>query len=161
VRQISERWSGGEVILMDAVQDPGPVPPPAGGFKKVFSRSSNRSQTSQGQDLESVASSGRSNGRSSVDSTPERRGVTGGDVGDDSPNRLSKLLGSRRRKRNNNTLTAAIPPADLPLDKSGNGSAPSPSQEFPASGSSTNGSVSAVDQSGSTHLLTDDSEPDM
>lgn len=144
---------------MDGIQE-APIPPPAGGFKKVFSRSSNRSQSSQGQDLESVASSGRSNGRSSVDSTPERRGESAGDVGDDSPRRLSKLLGSRRKKRNI-TLTASMAPADLPWDKSDNGSAPPPSEEVPASGSSTNGSVGAIDQSGSIQLLTDDSEPDL
>jgi hypothetical protein len=143
---------------MDAVHGSSPNPSPAGGLKKVFSRSS-RSQTTPSQDFESISSS-RSNGRSSIDSTSEsqRPKTSGGPASEESSSRISKLLANRRKKKNNNNrLTASSTSADSAVQQSADGDA----EEVPASGSSANGSVGAQDPSGgSINLLTDDSEPD-
>ncbi|KAL1962589.1 hypothetical protein VTN77DRAFT_9382 [Rasamsonia byssochlamydoides] len=147
---------------MDGVQESSPNPSSAGGFKKVFSRS-NRSQTTSFQDLESVTSSSRSNGRSSVDSTSEMpRPKTSGDpAADDSSKGISKLLANRRKKKNttanNNRLSASTTAsADSSNQQSADGGAPPSAEDAPA-----NGSGSAQDHSGgSNNLLTDDSEPD-
>lgn len=149
---------------MDGVQESSSNPSPAGGFKKVFSRS-NRSLTTPSQDLETLTSSSRSNGRSSVDSTPEvpRPKTSSGDLGpEDSTKRITKLLANRRKKKNNNNnsnkLTASADSSSL---QSADGAASPSPEDAPASGSSANGSVSAQEHSGgSVNLLMDDSEPD-
>ncbi|CRG87142.1 putative membrane protein C20F10,07 [Talaromyces islandicus] len=137
----------------------------AGGLKKVFTRS-NRSLTTQVQDAESTQGSARSNGRSSVDSTPDKRPATaGGELTvEDSPKRLSKLLSSRRKKKNNNNNNnnnnkpAEPTPSANSLDGDDDEAGPFPplpSEEFQPS--DTAGSTpSAI----SVNLLTDDSETD-
>ncbi|KAH8702463.1 hypothetical protein BGW36DRAFT_424738 [Talaromyces proteolyticus] len=135
--------------------------PPTVGLKKVFSRS-NRNQTApQGQDMESTSSSARSNGRSSVDSTPEKRLATSGELAvEDSPNRLSKLLGNRKKKKSK--ATESVVSADSPLDHDNSVPVPAlPSEELGSSGPSANKYTFGSNQSAvSINLLTDDSEPD-
>lgn len=116
------------------------------------------------QDLESNTSSGRSNGRSSVDSTPEKRPSTSGELGtEDSSSRLSKLIGGRRKKKNAGLerSSTSIASADSVLDANTNGTALSLRDDPSVSGLSANDSTNTLEQStGSVNLLTDDSEPD-
>uniref|UniRef100_A0A093UZL8 Putative membrane protein C20F10.07 n=1 Tax=Talaromyces marneffei PM1 TaxID=1077442 RepID=A0A093UZL8_TALMA len=139
---------------MDGAQDSSTQP---SGIKKVFSRQ-NR------QELESNAGSIRSNGRSSIESTPEKRPSTSGELGqEDSSSRFSKLIGNRRKKKNaaNDKKASSIASADSLLDSSTNLAALSVRNEPSVSGSSPNNSTHALDHStGSVNLLTDDSEPD-
>jgi hypothetical protein len=139
---------------MDGAQDSSPQP---SGIKKVFSRQ-NR------QEPENNAGSIRSNGRSSIESTPEKRPSTSGElVQEDSSSRFSKLMGNRRKKKNaaNDKKAGSIASADSILESSTNGAASSLRNEPSVSGSSPNNSTHALDQStGSVNLLTDDSEPD-
>lgn len=139
---------------MDGAQDSSPQP---SGIKKVFSRQ-NR------QEPETNAGSIRSNGRSSIESTPEKRPSTSGELGqEDSSSRFSKLMGNRRKKKNaaNDKKAGSIASADSILESSTNDAASSLRNEPSVSGSSPNNSTHALDQStGSVNLLTDDSEPD-
>jgi hypothetical protein len=138
----------------------------SGGLKKVFSRS-NRSHTTH--DAESTQGSVRSNGRSSVDSTLDKRPATaGGELTvEDSPNRLSKLLTSRRKKKNNNNKNKpieSIPSADSLVegdDDEPGPFPPLPTEGFVASESPVHGNTTGFNQStASINLLTDDSETD-
>lgn len=145
---------------MDDAQELSPNPHPSGGLKKVFSRS-NRTQTTQ--DVESTHGSARSNGRSSVDSTPDKRPATaGGELTvEDSPKRLSKLLSSRRKKKNNNNNKHTEPaPSTNSLDGDDETGPfpPLPSEEFVASQSSDTGGLNQ--STISINLLTDDSGTD-
>ncbi|EED12955.1 GRAM domain protein [Talaromyces stipitatus ATCC 10500] len=139
---------------MDGAQDSLSQP---SGIKKVFSRQSR-------QDPEINSSSNRSNGRSSLESTPERRPATSGDQGqEDSSSRLSKLINNRRKKKNatNDKRAGSIASADSILESSTNSAGMSLRNEPSVSGSSPNGSNNALARSaGSVNLLTDDSEPD-
>ncbi|OKL57677.1 hypothetical protein UA08_07087 [Talaromyces atroroseus] len=148
---------------MDGTQDSTPLQPPSGGLKKAFSRQ-NRSRVTQGQDLESNASSGRSNGRSSVDSTPEKRPTTSGEPGvEDSSSRLSKLINNRRKKKQtvDDKRPSSVASADSALDPSMNGTLSMRNGYSVSVSSSANGSTNELDQSaGMVNLLTDDSEPD-
>jgi len=153
---------------MDDAQELSSSPHNAGGLKKVFTRSS-RSQTTHAQDVESNHSSARSNGRSSFDSTPDKRPATaGGELTvEESPKRLSKLLGSRRKKKNNNNNssnekhTDSTPSTDsLAKDDDGTGPFPSlPADEYAISQSDGNG-AGLGNSNVSINLLTDESEPD-
>lgn len=136
---------------MDGAQDSSPQPT---GIKKVFSRQ-NR------QEPENNAGSIRSIGRSSIDSTPEKRPSTSGELGqEDSSSRFSKLMGKGRKKKNDKKA-GSIASADSIIDTSTTGAALSLRNEVSVSGSSPNNSTYALDQStGSVNLLTDDSEPD-
>lgn len=144
---------------MDGTQDSSPS-----GLKKAFMRQ-NRSRVTQGQDLESNTSSSRSNGRASIDSTPEKRTSTNGEFTVEEPSsRFSKLMNNRRKKKNtaNEKRPGSVASADSGLDSSVNGTSLSVHNENYVSGSSSaNGSTNALDQSvGTVNLLTDDSEPD-
>jgi hypothetical protein len=148
---------------MDGAQESSPIQPSSGSLKKAFSRQ-NRSRTTLGQDLESNESSSRSNGRSSVDSTPEKRPATSGGPGtEDSSSRLSKLINNRRKKKQaaNDKRPGSVASADSALDPSTNGTL-TVQTEYPVStSSSANGSTNDLDQfTGTVNLLTDDSEPD-
>ena len=132
---------------MDGAQDSSPQPT---GIKKVFSRQTR-------QDAEST----RSNGRSSIESTPEKRPSTSGELGqEDSSSRFSKLMGNRRKKKNDKKA-GSIASADSVIDSSTNLAALSLRNETSVSESSPNNSTHALEQStGSVNLLTDESDPE-
>lgn len=136
---------------MDGAQDSSPQP---SGIKKVFSRQSR-------QEPESNAGSIRSNRRSSIESTADKRPSTSGELGqDDSPGRFSKLMGNRRKKKNDKKA-GSIASADSIIEPSTNGAALSLRNETSVAGSSPNNSTHVLAQStGSVNLLTDDSEPE-
>lgn len=153
---------------MDDAQELSPNPHHSGGLKKVFSRS-NRSQTTQAQDAESIQGSARSNDRSSADSMLDKRPATaGGELTvEDSPKRLSKLLSSRRRKKNNNNNnkhTESTPSADSLVEDDDDEPGPFPplpSEEFVPSQYPGYENTAGLNHSTvSINLLTDDSEVD-
>jgi hypothetical protein len=143
------------VLLMDNLGQEGSSPV---SVRRVISWSS-RNKTTPG-DLESRTSSGRSNGRSSVDSTPDKsRPKTSAGVGQDDSIKggvsgISRLLPNRRKKKR----------LEASQQSAGNNSgkiAPQMQEDIPAFNSSVDGSLSARELFGENNgLLTDDSEPD-
>lgn len=132
---------------------------PTGVNKKVFARS-NRTHTTP-SDLESMASSGKSNGRSSIESTPEKTRSKGNVdvVLDDTANSaktgssgIARLLPGRRKKKKHASTQRATDPGSGAFQSQEDVSIPGPS---------ANGNLSVREPPGESNgLLTDDSEPD-
>jgi hypothetical protein len=126
-------------------------------IRGVLSRSS-RSKTTP-SDLESRASSRRSNGQSSIESTPDKSRPKTAGVGQDDAIKagvsgISRLIPNRRKKKRHETSQRSV--------ESGSGETVFQSpKDIPASGSSVHDNMGAKGQSGeSNSLLTDNSEPD-
>ncbi|KAL4925405.1 GRAM and VASt domain-containing protein [Aspergillus undulatus] len=111
-------------------------------------------------DLETIGSSGRSNGRSSVDSASDRPWSQTGEGEAPKTSSLSKLLASRKkRKKKKDKLIDELPTT---LESESNDGLPNASQNSRNRASSTSllPSESNSPQDDGSNLLTDDSEPD-
>ncbi|KAJ5573590.1 uncharacterized protein N7459_008017 [Penicillium hispanicum] len=113
---------------------------------------------------DAMESSGRSNGRSSIDSNTERPKTQAGEVPDAAkagPSGFSKLLNSRRRrkKRNNQNQDDEPPVPGIVLEQELQELPSNESRDGTSAATSSNNS-SAPPEGEVINLLTDDSEPD-
>lgn len=138
---------------MDTATQPRPDPPSnVQGFSK-----SNRTWTAPA-DPEEIDGSGRSNGRSSLDSTSDRPKTQAGEVPDNAKpsRRLSKLLRKRKKKNDQG-------PADEMLNTDNARDALenrlNESRDKNSAASSLNGNSTSLENE-TSNILTDDSEPD-
>ncbi|KAL4957497.1 hypothetical protein BDW69DRAFT_22852 [Aspergillus filifer] len=138
---------------MDVPVIPDP-PEPATSDAPPFSKAL-RSKTIP-VDLETVGSSGRSNGRSSVDSTSDRPWSQAGE-GEAPKIGLSKLLASRKKRKTKKKDKVDELPTTI--ESEGNEGVPDNSRKR-ASSTSLLPSESNSPQDDASNLLTDDSEPD-
>ncbi|KAL4807745.1 hypothetical protein BDV18DRAFT_135952 [Aspergillus unguis] len=133
---------------------PGPAPSESPPLSKSM-----RSKTIPA-DLETVGSSGRSNGRSSIESTSDLQ-VAEADSPKPGTSGLSKLLAARRKRKKKKDRLVDELPTTLESE-SNDGSLPStaPDARNRASSTSLLPSESNSPQDDNSNLLTDDSEPD-
>ncbi|KAL4870590.1 hypothetical protein BDV12DRAFT_165862 [Aspergillus spectabilis] len=116
-------------------------------------------------DLETVGSSGRSNGRSSIDSTSEKQWSQAGDADSTKTGSsgLSKLLASRRRRKKQKESLKLVDEVSTTLESESNdGTLRSfqPQSRERASTTSLVPTESNSPQDYASNLLTDDSEPE-
>ncbi|KAI9044315.1 GRAM domain containing [Aspergillus affinis] len=138
-----------------------PEPPPVPSPEPRAPNKIGRSKTSP-IDSETMDSSGRSNGRSSIDSTSDRPKSQAGETSDSAkagPSGFSKLLASRRKKKNKKESQSKVDelPTQFEIEND------SDAQE--ARSESRDGASSVLENPGApepeaVNLLTDDSEPD-
>lgn len=139
------------------IPEPPPVPSPEPQVANKFGRS----KTSP-IDSETMGSSGRSNGRSSIDSTSDRPKSQAGETSDSAkagPSGFSKLLASRRkRKKKESQNKVDEMPTQFELEKDGDAQE-ARSNESREEASSVHENQGAPEPE-AINLLTDDSEPD-
>jgi hypothetical protein len=116
-------------------------------------------------DLETVGSSGRSNGRSSIDSTSEKQWSQAGDADSTKTGSsgLSKLLASRRKRKKQKEGLKLVDEVSTALESESNdGTLRSfqPQSRERASTTSLVPTESNSLQDDASNLLTDDSEPE-
>ncbi|KAL4874739.1 hypothetical protein BJY04DRAFT_233370 [Aspergillus karnatakaensis] len=116
-------------------------------------------------DLETIGSSGRSNGRSSIESTSEKQWSQGGDADSTKTGSsgLSKLLASRRRRKKQKESLKLVDELPATIESESNdGTLASSSQQTRDRASTTSllPTESNSPQDDASNLLTDDSEPE-
>ncbi|PWY85836.1 hypothetical protein BO94DRAFT_547014 [Aspergillus sclerotioniger CBS 115572] len=141
-----------------------PEPPPVPDSDTPSFNRINRTQTTP-VDLETMGSSSRSNGRSSIDSTSDRPKSQAGeaDSAKAGPSGFSKLLAARRKKKKDNSQKPSDESSSQ-LEIEGDRDIPEGRSTESRDGVSTTSSVAnenlSIVDNDAVNLLTDDSEPE-